>query len=76
MLIALTGFDCGETMKIYIEMLYPTLAAFALTLLIIGCKGSGGITHAPKDPGVSDPLLVSQKLGNSPYSAPVSNESK
>ena len=62
-------------MKIYMRMLFPAFAAVLISLSVLGCKGTG-VTNLPKDPGISDPLLVSQKLGNSPFSNPTSNDNK
>lgn len=63
-------------MKIYMRMILPAFAAATVALFILGCKGTGVTTSAPKDPGMSDPLLVSQKVGNSPFSNPASNDNK
>ncbi len=62
-------------MKIYMKMILPSFIAATITLFALGCKGTS-VTNAPKDPGMSDPLLVSQKLGNSPFSNPTSSEGK
>ncbi len=63
-------------MKIHMRMILPVFAAATIALFVLGCKGTGVITNVPKDPGISDPLLVSQKLGNSPFSNPTSNDNK
>ncbi len=56
-------------MKIYMRMLFPAFAGVLISLFVLGCNGTG-VTNLPKDPGISDPLLVSQKAGNSPFSNP------
>lgn len=63
-------------MNIHMRLILPTFAAATIALFVLGCKGTGVANNAPKDPGMSDPLLVSQKLGNSPFSNPTSNDNK
>lgn len=63
-------------MKIHMRIILPTFAAATIALFVLGCKGTGVAANAPKDPGISDPLLVSQKLGNSPFSNPSPGDNK
>ena len=63
-------------MKVHMRMILPAFAAATIALFVLGCKGTGVTTIVPKDPGISDPLLVSQKSGNSPFSNPTSNDNK
>lgn len=62
-------------MKIYMKMILPAFVAATMALFVLGCKGTG-VTNAPKDPGMMDPLLVSQKVGNSPFQNPAANDNK
>jgi len=57
------------------RMILPAFAAATIALSLLGCKGTG-VTNAPKDPGIMDPLLVSQKMDNSPFSNPAPSDHK
>ena len=56
-------------------MILPVFTAAIIAIFLLGCKGTG-VTNAPKDPGIMDPLLVSQKMDNSPFSNPASGDHK